>query len=129
MRHSGFTMIEMIFVIVILGILAAVAIPKFSATRTDAQISSARATISAVRSGIETERQTRLLRGESNYVASLGEHFENVLTYPDKRWSKSDNSERYSITIAGTTCSFDYNPTSGRFLPVSTSGLCASLDI
>ncbi|MBD3800513.1 MAG: prepilin-type N-terminal cleavage/methylation domain-containing protein [Campylobacterales bacterium] len=127
MRHSGFTMIEMIFVIVILGILAAVAIPKFSATRTDAQISSARATISAVRSGIETERQRRLLRGESNYVASLGEHFENVLTYPDKRWSKS--GERYSITIEGTTCSFDYNATSGRFLLVSTSGLCASLDI
>ena len=39
MRKS-FTMIELIFVIVILGILAAVAIPKFGATRDDAIISS-----------------------------------------------------------------------------------------
>ena len=38
---KAFTMIELIFVIVILGILASVAIPRLAATREDAEISAA----------------------------------------------------------------------------------------
>jgi general secretion pathway protein G len=39
MQKRAFTMIELIFVIVILGILAAVAVPKLAATRNDAIVS------------------------------------------------------------------------------------------
>jgi len=38
MKKPAFTMIELIFVIVIIGILAAVALPKFMATRDDAKM-------------------------------------------------------------------------------------------
>lgn len=48
MRKSGFSMIELVFVIVILGVLAAVAVPKFASTRTDAQVAMARSDIATI---------------------------------------------------------------------------------
>lgn len=38
-KRSAFTMIELIFVIVIIGVLVAIAIPKLMATRDDAKVS------------------------------------------------------------------------------------------
>ena len=61
---KAFTMIELVFVIVVIGILSAIAIPKLAATRDDAEIAKAVATIGSVRSGIATERQKRILRGD-----------------------------------------------------------------
>jgi general secretion pathway protein G len=52
MKRSGFTMIELVFVIVILGILASVAIPKLAATRDDAKIASKASEIQAAISEI-----------------------------------------------------------------------------
>ena len=58
---KAFTMIELIFVIVILGILASVAIPRLAATRTDAEIA---ATVANLRT---------LLNDVASYYAVKGE--------------------------------------------------------
>ena len=52
MKRSGFSMIELVFVIVILGVLAAVAVPRFVATRTDAQVATTRSDLASVQKAI-----------------------------------------------------------------------------
>jgi len=68
---NAFTMIELVFVIVVLGILAAIAVPKLAATRDDAQIAKGRSDIASIRSAIVTERQTRLIKGDSTFINQL----------------------------------------------------------
>ena len=70
MEHStqkAFTMVELVFVIVVIGILAAVAVPKLAVTRDDAIITKAMTTVSSVRNAVAAERQKRILRGDFDH--------------------------------------------------------------
>jgi general secretion pathway protein G len=63
MSRTAFTMIELVFVIVILGILAAVAMPKLAATRDDAKVS---ALAYSVGTGIQEVAAFATSKGETN---------------------------------------------------------------
>ena len=58
---KGFTMIELIFVIVILGILASVAIPRLAGTRTDAEIAT---TVANLRTLLSDLNSYYVVKGE-----------------------------------------------------------------
>ena len=70
-QRKAFTMLELTFVIVVIGILSAIAIPKFAATRDDATISKAKTTVAAVRNAVSSERQKRILRGNFDKIFKL----------------------------------------------------------
>ena len=68
---KAFTMTELVFVIVVIGILASVAIPRFGATRDDADITKTRTLVASVRSAVTIERQKRILRGDFSPIFRL----------------------------------------------------------
>ena len=87
--QKAFTMIELVFVIVIIGILSSIAIPKFARTAVMAHDSAASSVLAIVRSALTTEHQRRILRGDYTEITSLG----NVFT----QFSKAKDNTTISI--------------------------------
>ena len=144
-KKNAFTMIELIFVIVVLGILSAIAIPKFAATRTDAQVSKGRADVSSIRSAIITDRQSRLITGNNKFIAAGtttgklddGGLFGGVLTYPitaknasghwHTRSGSGDAASTVKYKVGQTDVTFTYTRSDGTFSCVKSTTYCSEL--
>ena len=130
---KAFTMVELIFVIVILGILAMVALPRLAGSKKDAEITRAKAEIAAIRSAIQTYRGANLLSQKpgSGYPEKLDkktiEEITNGTKLSEKYWKVSDKGDQLTLKIGeGTT--FTYDNSTGRLTCPNTDTLCEKIE-
>ena len=130
---KAFTIIELIFVIVALGILAMVALPRLVGSKEDAEITRVKAEIAAIRSAIQTYRGANLLSQNGNgYPEELKtttiEKITNGTKLSEKYWSVSEAGNELSVTIAGRPATFNYDNKTGKLTCKESDPLCDKLE-
>lgn len=102
---KAFTMVEVIFVVIIIGILASVAVPRFAATRDDATITKGISTVASIKTALSTERQLRTLRGDFTAINDLDNDSEGstaISNFSDNI-AQAANSTLAKTSVLGST--------------------------
>lgn len=131
-RSGGFTLIELVIIIVVLGILAAVAIPKYQDLSGQAKESAARASLGAIRSGVAIYyANTAVTTGTASWpTVSQVETYGTVLATAIPKNPYQTNAPDSVVTgvtrgtIVGTRGGWAYKPSTGElWLNTNTSGV------
>ena len=139
----AFTMIELVFVIVILGILSSIAISKMAVTRDDAMITKGRSQVASIRNAIALAKSMKMMQGSGSlYPDTLDSSSEKLfdkandgtklLDYPvyaknaDGHWTKKSTNV-YTFHVLGNGIDFTYNKNDGSFDCDHTNNICKKL--
>ena len=130
-KTKGFTLVELVLVIAILGILAVAALPQFINVSTQARQASRDGVSGAVRSGIMLFRANDLVvngapgawpatldaAAAASTAGASNLFFGTILTQGvgDGNWSKGASANVYNYTDGTTTFVYTYNPATGTF--------------
>jgi len=109
-NNKGFTLIELIMVIVILGILAAVAVPKFFTITTTAHDKAELAFIGNLKGGLNLFAAKSLVDGTGRtYPGSDDDLFNLVLDDVDGDWAWVAGSGGVDTTATGSAGTITYS--------------------
>jgi general secretion pathway protein G len=77
-KNKAFTLVEILIVVIILGILAAIVIPQFTEASTDARVSALQSDLQTVRSQLELYK-VQHLENYPQQIAAVGNSSANVI--------------------------------------------------
>lgn len=129
--QSGFTLIELVIIIVVLGILAAVAIPKYQDITTEAKAASCKGALGSLRSGVSIYYANQIVKNGTpiwppiDSLRRLGTVIlQSLPANPYQLSSRAPDSIVTGVTkgtVVGTRGGWAYNATTGEIWANTTN--------
>jgi prepilin-type N-terminal cleavage/methylation domain-containing protein len=118
-NNKGFTLIELIMVIVILGILAAVVVPKFFDLTTQAHVKNKAAVIGNIKAGLNLYAADRLVKNGTRAYPALNQTalLDTILDEVPSGWSyvAGGGTDPDTFKYSGDNSSYTYSSTGSSY--------------